>query len=691
MFNSPDRYGKGLDWAGYTVHDASNVLRRYLNQLPEPIVPLAFYNTFRDPLRTRQGQAVGDMEAQSQEPGDVDLDKTIGIFQRLITELPPLNRQLLLYILDLLAVFASKSDVNLMNSANLAAIFQPGVLSHPTHDMNPPEYRLSQDVLIFLIDNQDSFLIGMSGTAADKSTIQEVQSGPQPPRQSYTPQKLAQVALGRSASNASAGTESVRKYGDIRRNLSVSSKNSKKSTSPGTPSSGAFAIVTTGSGVYRSNTVPSKKSPGLSSGKFSRGLDSPNTPIALSPALLSPGARSSSPGSKAATMASESRDLSHSASTTPTVEHQPIGTGLMPAANAPHQSKERLLPGNDQQSVLNTESSAQIDATPPPKVRKVSGLLTKTPTNDGKEPRQPNKLKKKRIPSSAHPSANSSTHSLPTAGDSPSTAAFFTPLVTPGIGQTAQTDPLASLPPIFSNTAATPQSEKGPILGDTPFEPKRPTELEPTQQPSDSTLKPKSPAASVNSKSSINDLSEHDHNDEAKKEKHEKRGLFRFSMPGKKNGHATSTVPSSDKRVGSNVVAEASSSSIGSVHVDRKSMSNDIPRTSIDAVPPVPRSALGFEDKAQEEKDDSQKKGLFNRLKTKVAQAREDRKERDIEKERAKSPPREEERSGSKHSLSAIALPSRGRSLDVNVEQQGPPLILETEAAPVPSGQSTHL
>src|SRR3546814_18945860 len=70
-------------------------------------------------------------------------------------------RQLLLYILDLLAVFAAKLDENRMNSQNLAAIFQPGMLSHPAHAMAPEDNSLNQSVLIFLIENQDHFLIGM--------------------------------------------------------------------------------------------------------------------------------------------------------------------------------------------------------------------------------------------------------------------------------------------------------------------------------------------------------------------------------------------------------------------------------------------------------------------------------------------------------------------------------------------------
>ncbi|KAK3313810.1 Rho GTPase activation protein [Apodospora peruviana] len=143
VFDSPDRYGKGLVWDGYTVHDAANVLRRYLNDLPEPVVPLDLYEKFREPLRGATRQPAGDGDGP-QFVDNFDMDQAIARYQHLITELPPLNRQLLLYILDLLAVFAAKSDQNRMNSQNLAAIFQPGMLSHPNHAMAPEEYRLNQ-------------------------------------------------------------------------------------------------------------------------------------------------------------------------------------------------------------------------------------------------------------------------------------------------------------------------------------------------------------------------------------------------------------------------------------------------------------------------------------------------------------------------------------------------------------------
>ena len=673
IFDSPERYGKGLDWTGYTVHDAANILRRYLNQLPQPIVPLDFYEKFRDPLRGHQTQAVGDMEAQAQSVGDFDHDKAIVTYQRLITELPPLNRQLMLYILDLLAVFASKSDINLMTSANLAAIFQPGLLSHPTHDMSPQDYRLSQDVVIFLVDNQDSFLIGMSGTAADEKTVREVQSGA-PARQPNTPTKATQAGLGRSTSNASAGADSLRKLG-VRRNLSVSSKNSKHSSTggPTTPSSGAFGSG--GSGVYRSNTVPSKKSPGLASTRFVRGVESPNTPLALSPALQTPSARSASPAKAVLNTNEAQNTLAPQAA--PPADQSFVSQPSTPAPNTRDESKAQSLTSENASLQTGTSESAQLLG-PPSKSRKVSGLLAK-PTSVEKEPRQPNKLKKKRMPSGTHPSANSSTHSLQ---DSPKSAAFYTPLVTPGIGAQAQADPLgAALAPILSNTAVTPQPETTPVAGKLTHEEARPPALDPSHQASESTLKAKSPAGSIRSKSSVTDLSELDHNDESKAERKEKKHRWRFSHSAKKNGQPVALGSAPPAQVGSSAVAETSTSSIGSWHKSRKSTSNDPTSSDNEPVPALPAQHLHANDdtahsKEREDSQEGEKKGFFGKMRARVTHAREER------KERGKSPPADTERSGSKQSLSAIAqdaLPHRGRSMDLGTEQ-----VPESELQPPP-------
>ena len=696
IFDSPDRYGKGLVWTGYTVHDAANVLRRYLNQLPQPIVPLDFYEGFREPLRSHQAQAVGDMEAQAQDIGNFDQEKAITTYQRLIIELPPLNRQLLLYILDLLAVFASKSDLNRMTSANLAAIFQPGLLSHPTHDMSPQEYRLSQDVLIFLIENQDSFLIGMNGTAADEKTVKEFQTSARN-RQPSTPtgRGSSQTGLGRSLSNASAGADSLRKFGGIRRNVSVSSKNSKASTnvpSPITPSSGtAFASNNTGNGVYRSNTLPSKKSPGLPSPRFHRPGESPSsTSTALSPSLFSTTPRATSPGSRLAPTAVEGPLNLSSSSIPPTVEHYPTLAPVGELTTIDRGEGRQLQTDSLKLQPAPPGLMAQQSAVTPTKERKISNLFSKSPTGDEdrKEIRQPNKLKKKRIPSSSNPSAQSSANSLHHIPDSPANQTFYTPMPTPGAGMQSQVDPMGSAMPTMLNTAATPFSEDPPQTGDGMQELDPLATHETSLSHHDSTLKPlRSSTPSLRSRTSVNDHSDGDHIDGVTNKVEDpaaKKRRWRFSSSTKRDGQVPASSAGPSSQIGSNAIAEHSTTSVGSSGRPQLSVTNDSQQlgtesssTGLMSTPSVlqppsndstalkDRDLLNQKDITQEAPE---KKGPIGWIKAKVAQAKEERKEREAEKERAKSPPRTvADRSGSKHSLSAIVsegMPVRGRSMD---------------------------
>ena len=651
-------------------------------------MPLEFYELFRDPLRSHQAQAVGDTDAQhhgTADAGDFDHAAAITTYQRLITEIPPLNRQLLLYILDLLAVFSSKSEQNRMTSANLAAIFQPGMLSHPSHDMSPMEYRLSQDVIIFLIENQDNFLIGMNGTAADEKTVQEVQSGARQPS-SPVPKS---PAIGRSASNASAGADSLRKFG-IRRNVSVSSKNSRSSQnmpSPISPPPGSPHASLTGSGVHRSNTLPSKRSPGISSAsRFQNPLESATASAAkpASPGYLSAG-RTASPSSRLAHGSLEKRSLSAQSSVTPTAGQSPA---LVPVAEVPNQEqcKERL--GQGEKLTLQPPSPTSVgqsSLSTPRAERKVSGLFSKSPTSDGERTslRQPNKLRKKR-PESSNMSAHSSTHSLNASPQSPSEQAFYTPLPTPGAGTQIAADPMASLPPTFSNTAATPSSETPtPVNERTQAASSLGAQTDP-QQPTSRKLEPTtSPTGSVHSRSSVTDASEADQLDDSKRRGEKKKHSWRSSFSSKKNGESR---PATSSPPGVNPIAEKSTISVTSAGKPGKSTANDTQSTgttygaavegpgpsrmqssSNESTPSKEREAGKERETAHET---TEKKGPIGWFKAKVAQAKEERKEREAEKERAKSPPRNgSSNTGSKQSLSAIAqdrIPARGRSMDAN-------------------------
>ncbi|KJA26415.1 hypothetical protein HYPSUDRAFT_133288, partial [Hypholoma sublateritium FD-334 SS-4] len=140
-FETPPRYGKSLDWKNesYTTHDVASVFRRYLTQMPEPVIPYDMYHPV-----TKQ---------------PYNQEEVITTYKALIRRMPRANQYLLLYVLDLLSVFARKSDKNLMTATNLAVIFRPGIIAHPEHEMSPHAHALSQKVLEFLIAHQDWFML----------------------------------------------------------------------------------------------------------------------------------------------------------------------------------------------------------------------------------------------------------------------------------------------------------------------------------------------------------------------------------------------------------------------------------------------------------------------------------------------------------------------------------------------------
>jgi hypothetical protein len=115
-----------------------------------------------------------------------------------------------------------------MPAANLAAIFQPGLISHPDHNMTPQEYRVSQEVLVFLIEHQDRFLPTSAAIQRPPSPLRKpVASTPSAPAKyqgNYPPKEIKQQNIPRrrtipKKSDASPGFAGVGNV--LRRHRSV--------------------------------------------------------------------------------------------------------------------------------------------------------------------------------------------------------------------------------------------------------------------------------------------------------------------------------------------------------------------------------------------------------------------------------------------------------------------------------------
>jgi hypothetical protein len=192
-------------------------------------------------------------------------EAVIATYKRLIRSMAHANQYLLLYVLDLLSVFARKSDKNLMTAQSthphshssallhyepidLAVIFRPGLMSHPDHELSPTEHQLSQDVLEFLIAHQDWFMLDTPP--------------PPPPSRSHTPPYNASARTSVSDGEGPDGWRIIQRHQRSaddrgRHNNKGEQRASQQPSTSATP------------GIVRSRTLPSssrKGRPGTADG-----------------------------------------------------------------------------------------------------------------------------------------------------------------------------------------------------------------------------------------------------------------------------------------------------------------------------------------------------------------------------------------------------------------------------------------
>ncbi|XP_023264436.1 rho GTPase-activating protein 24 isoform X2 [Seriola lalandi dorsalis] len=123
------------------VHTVASLLKLYLRELPEPVVPFHKYDEFL---------ASAKLLSKDDEMGMKEL-------RRLVESLPPVNYNLLKYICRFLDEVQSYSGVNKMSVQNLATVFGPNILRPKVED--PVAIMegtvLVQQLMAFLIGRHD--------------------------------------------------------------------------------------------------------------------------------------------------------------------------------------------------------------------------------------------------------------------------------------------------------------------------------------------------------------------------------------------------------------------------------------------------------------------------------------------------------------------------------------------------------
>ncbi|XP_074834703.1 rho GTPase-activating protein 45 [Carettochelys insculpta] len=171
-------------------HDISNVLKLYLRQLPEPIMPFRLYNELMG-LAKESLQGGGDTKTKSGKGGPELVDKgaetdkmvvtLVTKLKDLLKELPQENLATLQYIVQHLRRIVEVEQDNKMTSSNLGIVFGPTLMRpRPTEATislsslvdYPHQARIIEALIIFystIFENRGATLLARSDEPAEES------------------------------------------------------------------------------------------------------------------------------------------------------------------------------------------------------------------------------------------------------------------------------------------------------------------------------------------------------------------------------------------------------------------------------------------------------------------------------------------------------------------------------------------
>ncbi|XP_053558787.1 rho GTPase-activating protein 45 [Bombina bombina] len=112
-------------------HDLSNVLKLYLRQLPEPIMPFRLYNGLMGLAKeSLRGTEAGRGPRLEDKGPDTELEVMNMVMKliELLKELPPENRATLHYLIKHLCRVSEQEHLNKMSPSNLGIVFGPALM-----------------------------------------------------------------------------------------------------------------------------------------------------------------------------------------------------------------------------------------------------------------------------------------------------------------------------------------------------------------------------------------------------------------------------------------------------------------------------------------------------------------------------------------------------------------------------------
>lgn len=114
-----------VDLSGNSPHDVSSVLKRFLQELTDPVVPFHFYDAFISLAKTLHANSEHDPGTPSPSP------EVIHLLKALLVQLPDSNYNTLRHLVAHLFRVAAQFEENKMSANNLGIVFGPTLLRPP--------------------------------------------------------------------------------------------------------------------------------------------------------------------------------------------------------------------------------------------------------------------------------------------------------------------------------------------------------------------------------------------------------------------------------------------------------------------------------------------------------------------------------------------------------------------------------
>ena len=148
-----DKFDEGeqvvLDINNMDVHSVASLLKQYLRELPECLIPYTHYQEYMNIA----------MRFQEKNKSEDKMEQ-VDILRVAMSGLPQDNYNVLKCLCKFLKEVALNTHINKMTALNLATVFGPNIIRHPNMEDNPEIFMLttadlSQQLAFMLIDHSD--------------------------------------------------------------------------------------------------------------------------------------------------------------------------------------------------------------------------------------------------------------------------------------------------------------------------------------------------------------------------------------------------------------------------------------------------------------------------------------------------------------------------------------------------------